>query len=172
MRHALSPARGQHERAPHRQPLRNPHRAPPARRRGKGSARIISPCTRATSRISPRRTNSSVCASYEVAAPWTGPAFRFVAFLTGCLLLLPVLPQTGYLHKRNGHPVTVSRRNAGNRKYAKVVQDQPRGVTLSAASRWCSGPSQRASSALQGTRAAHLPRHVGTHGRPDDRSGI
>ena len=69
--------------------------------------------------------------SYEVGSTVDGPGLRFVAFLTGCLLRCQYCHNPDTWHKRNGHPVTVSRAMKEIGKYAKVLKITRGGVTLS-----------------------------------------
>ncbi len=69
--------------------------------------------------------------SYEVGTTVDGPGLRFVAFLTGCLLRCQYCHNPDTWHKRNGHPVTVSRAMKEIGKYAKVLNVTKGGVTLS-----------------------------------------
>ena len=86
--------------------------------------------------------------SYEVGSTVDGPGLRFVAFLTGCLLRCQYCHNPDTWHKRNGHPVTVSRAMDADRQVRQGAEDQPRaGSPCRAASRWCSGRSWRGSSA-------------------------
>ncbi len=69
--------------------------------------------------------------SYEVGSTVDGPGLRFVAFLTGCLLRCQYCHNPDTWHKRNGHPVTVSRAMTTIGKYAKVLKISKGGITLS-----------------------------------------
>jgi pyruvate formate lyase activating enzyme len=69
--------------------------------------------------------------SYEVGSTVDGPGLRFVAFLTGCLLRCQYCHNPDTWHKRNGHPVTVSRAMETIGKYAKVLRISKGGITLS-----------------------------------------
>ena len=69
--------------------------------------------------------------SYEVGSTVDGPGLRFVAFLSGCLLRCQYCHNPDTWHKRNGHPVTVSRAMKEIGKYAKVLKITKGGVTLS-----------------------------------------
>ena len=69
--------------------------------------------------------------SYEVGSTVDGPGLRFVAFLTGCLLRCQYCHNPDTWHKRNGHPVTVSRAMETVGKYAKVLKISKGGITLS-----------------------------------------
>ena len=69
--------------------------------------------------------------SYEVGSTVDGPGLRFVAFLTGCLLRCQYCHNPDTWHKRNGHPVTVSRAMTQIGKYAKVLKISKGGITLS-----------------------------------------
>jgi pyruvate formate lyase activating enzyme len=69
--------------------------------------------------------------SYEVGSTVDGPGLRFVAFLSGCLLRCQYCHNPDTWHKRNGHPVTVSRAMKEIGKYAKVLKITRGGVTLS-----------------------------------------
>jgi pyruvate formate lyase activating enzyme len=69
--------------------------------------------------------------SYEVGTTVDGPGLRFVAFLTGCLLRCQYCHNPDTWHKRNGHPVTVSRAMKQIGKYANVLNITKGGVTLS-----------------------------------------
>ena len=69
--------------------------------------------------------------SYEVGSTVDGPGLRFVAFLTGCLLRCQYCHNPDTWHKRNGHPITVSRAMKQIAKYAKVLKISRGGVTLS-----------------------------------------
>ena len=69
--------------------------------------------------------------SYEVGTTVDGPGLRFVAFLTGCLLRCQYCHNPDTWHKRNGHPVTVSRAMTQIAKYAKVLKISKGGITLS-----------------------------------------
>ena len=67
----------------------------------------------------------------EVGSTVDGPGLRFVAFLSGCLLRCQYCHNPDTWHKRNGHPVTVSRAMKEIGKYAKVLKITRGGVTLS-----------------------------------------
>ena len=69
--------------------------------------------------------------SYEVGSTVDGPGLRFVAFLSGCLLRCQYCHNPDTWHKRNGHPVTVSRAMREIGKYANVLKISKGGVTLS-----------------------------------------
>ena len=69
--------------------------------------------------------------SYEVGSTVDGPGLRFVAFLTGCLLRCQYCHNPDTWHKRNGHPVTVSKAMTTVGKYAKVLKISKGGITLS-----------------------------------------
>ena len=69
--------------------------------------------------------------SYEVGSTVDGPGIRFVGFLTGCLLRCDYCHNPDTWHKRNGHPVTVSRAMQQIGKYAKVLKISKGGITLS-----------------------------------------
>lgn len=69
--------------------------------------------------------------SYEVGSTVDGPGLRFVAFLTGCLLRCQYCHNPDTWHKRNGHPVTVSRAMREIGKYVKVLNIAKGGITLS-----------------------------------------
>jgi len=69
--------------------------------------------------------------SYEVGSTVDGPGLRFVAFLTGCLLRCQYCHNPDTWHKRNGHPVTVSKAMTTIAKYAKVLKVSKGGITLS-----------------------------------------
>jgi len=69
--------------------------------------------------------------SYEVGSTVDGPGIRFVGFLTGCLLRCQFCHNPDTWHKRNGHPVTVSRAMRQIGKYAKVLKVSGGGITLS-----------------------------------------
>ena len=69
--------------------------------------------------------------SYEVGSTVDGPGLRFVAFLTGCLLRCQYCHNPDTWHKRNGHPITVSRAMQQIGKYAQVLKVTKGGVTLS-----------------------------------------
>jgi pyruvate formate lyase activating enzyme len=69
--------------------------------------------------------------SYEVGSTVDGPGIRFVAFLSGCLLRCQYCHNPDTWHKRNGHPVTVSRAMHEIGKYAQVLKTCRGGVTLS-----------------------------------------
>jgi pyruvate formate lyase activating enzyme len=69
--------------------------------------------------------------SYEVGSTVDGPGLRFVAFLTGCLLRCQYCHNPDTWHKRNGHPVTVSRAMQEIGKYVKVLNIAKGGITLS-----------------------------------------
>ena len=69
--------------------------------------------------------------SYEVGSTVDGPGLRFVAFLTGCLLRCQYCHNPDTWHKRNGHPVTVSKAMTTIGKYAKVLKISKGGITLS-----------------------------------------
>jgi len=69
--------------------------------------------------------------SYEVGSTVDGPGLRFVAFLSGCLLRCQYCHNPDTWHKRNGHPVTVSRAMTTVGKYAKVLKISKGGITLS-----------------------------------------
>jgi pyruvate formate lyase activating enzyme len=69
--------------------------------------------------------------SYEVGSTVDGPGLRFVAFLSGCLLRCQYCHNPDTWHKRNGHPVTVSRAMQTVGKYAKVLKVSKGGITLS-----------------------------------------
>jgi pyruvate formate lyase activating enzyme len=69
--------------------------------------------------------------SYEIGTTVDGPGLRFVAFLTGCLLRCQYCHNPDTWHKRNGHPVTVSRAMREIGKYVKVLSIAGGGITLS-----------------------------------------
>src|SRR4029078_3329700 len=69
--------------------------------------------------------------SYEVGSTVDGPGIRFVAFVTGCLLRCQYCHNPDTWHKYNGHPVTVSRAIQVIGKYARVLQINRGGITLS-----------------------------------------
>jgi pyruvate formate lyase activating enzyme len=69
--------------------------------------------------------------SYEVGSTVDGPGLRFVTFLTGCLLRCQYCHNPDTWHKRNGHPVTVSRAMKEIGKYAKVLKIAKGGITIS-----------------------------------------
>ena len=69
--------------------------------------------------------------SYEVGSTVDGPGLRFVAFLTGCLLRCQYCHNPDTWHKRNGHPVKLSRAMTTVGKYAKVLKLAKGGITLS-----------------------------------------
>ena len=69
--------------------------------------------------------------SYEVGSTVDGPGLRFVAFLSGCLLRCQYCHNPDTWHKRNGHPVTVSRAMQEIGKYVKVLNIAKGGITLS-----------------------------------------
>ena len=69
--------------------------------------------------------------SYEVGSTVDGPGMRFVGFLTGCLLRCKFCHNPDTWHKRNGHPVPVSRAMRQIAKYAKVLKISGGGITLS-----------------------------------------
>ena len=69
--------------------------------------------------------------SYEVGSTVDGPGMRFVGFLTGCLLRCKFCHNPDTWHKRNGHPVPVSRAMRQISKYAKVLNMSGGGITLS-----------------------------------------
>jgi pyruvate formate lyase activating enzyme len=69
--------------------------------------------------------------SYEVGSTVDGPGLRFVAFLTGCLLRCQYCHNPDTWHKRNGHPVTVSRAMQQIAKFANVLKLAKGGITLS-----------------------------------------
>jgi pyruvate formate lyase activating enzyme len=69
--------------------------------------------------------------SYEVGSTVDGPGLRFVAFLTGCLLRCQYCHNPDTWHKRNGHPVKLSRAMATIGKFAKVLKLAKGGITLS-----------------------------------------
>lgn len=69
--------------------------------------------------------------SYEVGSTVDGPGIRFVGFLTGCLLRCKFCHNPDTWHKRNGHPVPVSRAMRQIGKYAKVLNVSGGGITLS-----------------------------------------
>lgn len=69
--------------------------------------------------------------SYEIGTTVDGPGLRFVAFLSGCLLRCQYCHNPDTWHKRNGHPVSVSRAMREIAKYAKVLKITKGGVTLS-----------------------------------------
>ena len=69
--------------------------------------------------------------SYEVGSTVDGPGLRFVAFLTGCLLRCQYCHNPDTWHKRNGHPVTVSRAMRRIGDFAKVLKLAKGGITLS-----------------------------------------
>ncbi|MCC6211755.1 MAG: pyruvate formate lyase-activating protein [Burkholderiales bacterium] len=69
--------------------------------------------------------------SYEVGSTVDGPGIRFVGFLTGCLLRCKFCHNPDTWHKRNGHPVPVSRAMRQIGKYAKVLKVSGGGITLS-----------------------------------------
>ena len=69
--------------------------------------------------------------SYEVGSTVDGPGIRFVGFLTGCLLRCQFCHNPDTWHKRNGHPVPVSRAMRQIGKYANVLKVSGGGITLS-----------------------------------------
>jgi len=69
--------------------------------------------------------------SWEVGSTVDGPGLRFVGFLTGCLLRCQYCHNPDTWHKKNGHPVTVSRAMQQIGKYVKVLKISKGGVTLS-----------------------------------------
>ncbi len=69
--------------------------------------------------------------SYEVGSTVDGPGLRFVAFLSGCLLRCQYCHNPDTWHKRNGHPVTLSRAMQEIGKYVKVLNIAKGGITLS-----------------------------------------
>lgn len=69
--------------------------------------------------------------SYEVGSTVDGPGIRFVGFLTGCLLRCKFCHNPDTWHKRNGHPVPVSRAMRQIGKYANVLKISGGGITLS-----------------------------------------
>jgi pyruvate formate lyase activating enzyme len=69
--------------------------------------------------------------SWEVGSTVDGPGLRFVAFLTGCLLRCQYCHNPDTWHKRNGHPITVSRAMTTIGKFAKVLNISKGGITLS-----------------------------------------
>ncbi len=69
--------------------------------------------------------------SYEVGSTVDGPGLRFVAFLSGCLLRCQYCHNPDTWHKRNGHPVTLSRAMKQIGKYERVLKITKGGVTLS-----------------------------------------
>ena len=69
--------------------------------------------------------------SYEVGSTVDGPGLRFVAFLTGCLLRCQYCHNPDTWHKRNGHPVKLSKAMATIGKFAKVIKLAKGGITLS-----------------------------------------
>jgi hypothetical protein len=101
--------------------------------------------------------------SYEVGSTVDGPGLRFVAFLTGCLLRCQYCHNPDTWHKRNGKPVTVRARDAGNRQVRARVEDQQRrhhafGRRAAASARF----RYRGLSPLQAARSSHLSRHIRT----------
>src|SRR5688572_24434012 len=69
--------------------------------------------------------------SYEVGSTVDGPGLRFVAFLSGCLLRCQYCHNPDTWHKRNGHPVTVSRAMQVIGTYANALKIAKGGITLS-----------------------------------------
>src|SRR6187402_2311170 len=69
--------------------------------------------------------------SWEVGSTVDGPGLRFVGFLTGCLLRCQYCHNPDTWHKKNGHPVTVSRAMQQIGKYVKVLNISKGGITLS-----------------------------------------
>jgi pyruvate formate lyase activating enzyme len=69
--------------------------------------------------------------SWEVGSTVDGPGIRFVGFLTGCLLRCQYCHNPDTWHKRNGHPVTVSRAMQQIGKYVQVLKLSRGGLTLS-----------------------------------------
>ena len=69
--------------------------------------------------------------SYEVGSTVDGPGIRFVAFLTGCPLRCQYCHNPDTWHKRNGHPVSVSRAMRQIGKYAQVLKISKGGITIS-----------------------------------------
>ena len=109
--------------------------------------------------------------SYEVGSTVDGPGLRFVAFLSGCLLRCQYCHNPDTWHKRNGHPVTVSRAMQADRQVREGAQDrQGRRHAVGRRADGAAALHDADLPPLQGARAAHLPRHLGPHGRPDDRS--
>ena len=69
--------------------------------------------------------------SYEVGSTVDGPGLRFVAFLTGCLLRCQYCHNPDTWHKRNGHPITVSRAMKRIGQFDNVLKLAKGGITLS-----------------------------------------
>src|SRR3954468_12740555 len=69
--------------------------------------------------------------SAQLGSTVDGPGIRFVAFLTGCLLRCQYCHNPDTWHKRNGHPVTVSRGMRQIGTYAQVLKLSKGGITLS-----------------------------------------
>jgi pyruvate formate lyase activating enzyme len=85
--------------------------------------------------------------SWEVGSTVDGPGLRFVGFLTGCLLRCQYCHNPDTWHKKNGHPVTVSRAMQQIGKYVKVLKISKGGVTLSGGEPMLQRRSRCASSA-------------------------
>jgi pyruvate formate lyase activating enzyme len=69
--------------------------------------------------------------SYEVGSTVDGPGLRFVAFVSGCLLRCQYCHNPDTWHKRNGHPVAVSRAMHVIGKYAEALKIAKGGITIS-----------------------------------------
>lgn len=69
--------------------------------------------------------------SYEVGSTVDGPGLRFVAFVSGCLLRCQYCHNPDTWHKRNGHPVTVSRAMQVIGPYANALKIAKGGITIS-----------------------------------------
>ena len=108
--------------------------------------------------------------SYEVGSTVDGPGLRFVGFLSGCLLRCQYCHNPDTWHKRNGHPVTVSRAMQQIGKYAKVLKiSQGRHHALRRRADGAAAVRDPDLPPLQGARPAHLHRHLRPPRRPDDR---
>ena len=85
---------------------------------------------------------------------------------------LPILPQPRYLAQTQRPPGHRLARDAGDRQIRKGAQDhQGRRHAVGRRADGAAALRDADLPPLQGTRTAHLPRHFGTDGRPDDRSG-
>jgi pyruvate formate lyase activating enzyme len=69
--------------------------------------------------------------SYTTGSTVDGPGVRVVAWTTGCMWRCQYCHNPDTWHKRNGHPVTVSRAMTQIGKYAKVLKITKGGITLS-----------------------------------------
>ena len=69
--------------------------------------------------------------SYEVGSTVDGPGLRFLIFTSGCLLRCQYCHNPDTWHRRNGHPVTVSRAMQEIGKYANVLKISKGGITIS-----------------------------------------